>query len=131
MVSLSNQAAGKNSLRLRASQKLSISAAASSTVTILRLLSRHSIHDRGYRRSKSTRVAVQRVSRCSCDNHGAFAIGFHGIASQMHRMVVTAQPRLELVGVVRSTGDAGIADILHGKEVVRRGEVDHDPVLGT
>src|SRR5690242_10637638 len=106
IVSLSNQAAGKNSPRLRASQKLSISAA-SSTVMHLPLRFRHNLHDQRYSRQQSTHserarsaVAFQRPSGFSRDNSRAFAIGFDGIAAQMHGMVITAQPRLELVIVV-------------------------------
>ena len=58
------------------------------------------------------------------------AVGFDMLAAQMHHVVLAAQPRLELVPVVRTARHAGIADVLHGKERIRRGEIDHDPVLG-
>jgi hypothetical protein len=68
--------------------------------------------------------------RTRFDDRGAFAVGYHTVAPKMHDMVFAAQPRFELVAVVRTVRHAGIADVLHGKEGFRRSEVNDDAIFG-
>src|SRR5579864_2765946 len=63
------------------------------------------------------------------DDGGAFAVGFHLVALQLHGVVLAAQPRFELDAIVRAAGHAGVADVLHGQKRIRFGEIDNDAIF--
>src|SRR5215472_10051506 len=63
------------------------------------------------------------------DDRGALAIGFDAVATQMDGMILAAEPRFELILVVRTAGYAGIADVLHCEKRILGREVNHDAVF--
>src|SRR5579871_6638312 len=86
---------------------------------------------REYRNVRGAAGGATIGSMCSAwlDDGDAFAVGLHLVALQLDGVIFAAQPRLELIAVVRAAGYTGIADVLHGQERVRFGEIDNDAVL--
>src|SRR5271165_3783188 len=76
-------------------------------------------------------ATIDSMASAWLDDRGALAIGFDTVATQMDGVILAAEPRFELILVVRTAGHAGIADVLHGEKRIRGGEVDHDAVLRT